>query len=218
MELLFANAVILAHHFNPSIFTQLWLRKHEVVRNDQDFQSGCIFSDGACQLNTTHFKMVVTPDFLQIMPSGTHNEQEVVSETLNRIAGLLPQTPYIGIGLNFTWHVRPQGETIDALSRGLFFHRDNVLCGFFDDPGARFGGYFSKDYRGVRLKLDVKPITVKQAITDTGPGEDRLQLYFNFHKDLSTPQAPQQIGETVALWTDARNLTREVMERTFGGE
>jgi hypothetical protein len=104
-----------------------------------------------------------------------------VQETIGRIVEMLPHTPYRALGLNFTWHLTPDGGDVAALSRWLFFIPGRPLFRDFDAPDASFGAYLSRNLLGFRLKLDVKPVTVPPSGTEAA---QRLQLLYTFHADL----------------------------------
>lgn len=50
MELISRNAVVAANKFNPSILTQMWLIRNEIVAEDE-FENWCVFSNAAVQIN-----------------------------------------------------------------------------------------------------------------------------------------------------------------------
>ena len=213
MELAGSNVVITAHHFNPSIFSQLWLVRNEILGED-DFASGCLFSDQAANVESEQFGLLVVPPQMQFVPRLPPDQQgDLVSNKVGSIVRALPHTPYKAIGLNFLWHVEPEDADVSALTRKLFYDPDRTICQLFDVADARFGAYFSKDILGCRLKLDVKPITRE---TKDEPRE-LVQFAFNFHLDL-----PQEANETIVaiegdlrIWDDARMETARIVEQTM---
>ena len=87
---------------------------------------------------------------------------------------------------------------MQAFTRGLFYQEGKVHE-FFDTLDGRYGAYFSREIFGTRLKLDIKPITIKKenALTET------LQCSFNYHKDLVSEDKVTEILETIQVWEEA---------------
>jgi len=214
IELARSNLVIAAHQFNPSIFSQLWLVRNGIVREDE-FSPGCLFSDQAVNVECEHFALLVVPPQMQFAPKvPPESEAELVEQKVGAIVRALPHTPYSAIGLNFIWHVEPEDGDVGAMTRALFFNADRSTCQVFDAEDARFGAYFSRDLFGCRLKLDVKPI-IRQT------GDERrevVQFAFNFHLDV-----PQETDEIVAaierqlgIWDDARDEAARIVQEATG--
>jgi hypothetical protein len=201
-----SNAILIAKQFNPSIIRDFWLVDNGLLSRD-DFLPGCVHTDAFVNVRSRRFSLVVVPDQLQFVPIGEPEElQDIVVEKLGAIVRTLPHTPFSAVGLNFVWHVRLEDESIEEVTRGMFAAPDHIpLHRAFLEPDAKFGAYCSKDALGCRLKLDVKPIIVKE--------ENRIQFAFNFH--LGLPQegsADEQIVETFRKWDEARSLSAGMIE------
>ena len=214
IELAGSNLVITARHFNPSIFSQLWLVRNEIVR-EEEFSPGCLFSDQAVNVQSQEFGLLVVPPQMQFVPKAAADRQaDLVSEKVGAIVRTLPHTPYNAIGLNFLWHVEPEHGDVPTLTRELFYDSERKICQLFDAEDARFGAYFSKDILGCRLKLDVKPVT-RQTQDER---RDSVQFAFNFHLEL-----PQEANEIIAaierqlrIWDDAAGEAARIVEETIG--
>ena len=201
--------VVVAQNFNPSVTSQLWLVRNGVVP-EGEFLPGCIFTDVLVQVRTRRFSLLFTPEQFQFVSTpGEDDTQALMRETIGRVIETLPHTPYTpyrALGLNFTWHLFPDGGDVAALSRQLFFVPERPLFRDFDVPDASFGSYLSRDLLGFRLKLDVKPV----AVTPPGNGpEQRLQLLYNFHADL--PEGEQTVArlqEHLRRWGEAADMAR----------
>jgi hypothetical protein len=214
MELANSNVVIAARHFNPSILTQMWLVRRGVVR-EEEFGAASIFTEHLCQVNTQRFNLLVVPDMLQFAADpSVAQEDALIAERVGGLVDALPHTPYTGIGLNFTWHEASK-EATTALTRRLFFRPDVPPYTRFDVPDARFGSYLSKGFRTARLKLDIKPITVRRPEV---PPEERLQFLFNFHKDLGGDgdTAVTDIHESLRLWGEAKRESESIVADAIG--
>lgn len=205
MQILHANVVVAAQFFNPSIFSQLWLVRNEVA-TEEDFQGEFIYTPNFVQLRTSGFVLLVLPEQLQFAPLSQGKASSMITERVGKIVKLLPETPYIAVGLNFTWQLVPTGDVAD-FGRTLFW-RSNPLYDFFAEKDARFGGYLSKDTMNVRLKLDVKPVKATQA----DGVDDRLVFAFNYHQDLlNKTDAVSEMERVLQLWDKAESQSREIV-------
>jgi hypothetical protein len=216
-ELVGSSVVVVAQNFNPSVTSQLWLVRNGVVA-EGDFLPGCIFTDLLVQVRTRRFSLLFTPEQFQFVPAlSEENPHALMQETIGRIIETLPHTPYRALGLNFTWHLTPDGGDVAALSRRLFFITGRPLFRDFDAPDASFGSYLSRDLLGFRLKLDVKPVSVPPPATEPA---QRLQLLYNFHADLPEgEQAVARLQQHFRRWGEAAEVARRsVASISEGGD
>ena len=209
-----ANVVIAARQFNPSVMSQLWLIDNQIVERDE-FEPGCIFTDMIVQANAAPFVLFVTPEQLQFTPrAAPEGQQGVIVERLGRIVQALPHTPYFAIGLNFTWHFTPERIDVGRISRDLFYLETSAVFREFGAEDARFGGYLSKNALGLRMKLDVKPMTNR---TDDQVFEF-MQFAFNFNLDVNREaNAPDAILGALNRWHEADEESKRIMNCVEGG-
>lgn len=200
-----ATAVIVAQQFNPSIITQLWLVKNEIL-SENDFREGCITSPMVSQINSREFSLLTLPDRLQFIPNDAAGENgSLVTTKLGNIVSRLPHTPYSGIGFNFTWHLDPEKTGIKEFTKSIFY-RETPLFREFGTEDARYGGYLSKNALGCRLRLDIKPITISAPIK-----KEYLQFAFNFHRNLTTENRAEEILSLLNRWDEAKNLSSQIV-------
>ena len=213
LELYDFNVVVTARVFNPSVIGQHWLVRNAVVGED-DFRPGCVFLDGLSQVQTEEFSLVVVPQRLQFSPRVPDNrKQELIIEKVGRIVAALPHTPYEACGLNITWHLTPEEIDTETFCRRLFFRPDDSFYETFDEDGALFGAYFSKDSIGCRMKLDVKPINLE---SDDDREWQCVQFAFNFHIDLENAEnAVGLIVEMLHRWDDASVQSAQIMRHAM---
>lgn len=161
------------------------------------------------EVKAKNFHFILVPNRLKFSIHPTYKKaNELLISKVANIVKLLPHTPYTAIGLNFLYHVTPKDKDIVKLSRSLFFRAESKLMQNFDSEEARFGGYFSKDVFGTKLKLDVKPITIKA----TDKKEERLQFAFNFHLEISNNTGYENILNLIEKWDEAKELSDSIMK------
>ena len=204
-----AAAVIAARQFNPSITNQLWLVDNGIIERDE-FAPGCVFTDLMIHVSTHKFALLLTPEQIQFVPNVPPSEQKsLIVGRLGLLVKTLPHTPYIAIGLNFTWHCRPSQSTVAEKSRELFFCNSSPFFAKFDYPTARFGSYCSKEFLQGRMKLDIKPLIIKS------PEEDFeiLQFLFNYHVDLKPSQLlPEEITSILESWESVADESKQIID------
>lgn len=202
-----STVVVIANRFNPSIFSQIWLSDNNIVTRDE-FLPNFVLNEMVAQVPTTRFDLLVIQEQLQFLPHVPEDqEQELITQKVGGIVGLLPQTPFRALGLNFNWHLTPRDGDIGRLSRELFSSPDKPLYRRFGSPTDHFGAYFSTDLAGFRLKLDVKPVIVPH-------GEqilNRLQFLFNYHVDLRE-NAAAAIPQHLARWNELRRESGSILD------
>ena len=207
-NLIGSNVVIAARQFNPSVFSQIWLIRNEILAEEDFQQKNCLFSEEVVKIESNRFGLLVVPPQLQFVPRVKPEEQgEVVSAALGTIVRLLPHTPYIAVGLNLIWHILPEDHDAGAYTRSLFYVPDRSLSQAFDVPDARFGAYYSKNTVGCRMKLDVKPISWQ---TETGT-EEVLQFAFNFHLDVPDQEPLSAIEHHLNRWNEANEEAARIV-------
>jgi hypothetical protein len=207
--------IVTAQSFNPSIFSQLWLVKQKIVE-EGEFQGNSISSTELAQHRFADIQLLCLPPRLQLSFSSSSPE---AAQRACRVAGLivekLPHTPFGALGINFEHIVSPQDtkNSVDGF-RQLFLVENTPLSRFFDDGQPRFGGYFSRDFEGSRLKLVITPILP----TGQFGSDERLKCDYNFHVDMNALEHQDRsvtIIKSLKRWSDynqtALKLTRELI-------
>lgn len=206
-----ANVVVTARQFNPSILSQMWLARHEIIAQDAP-TAGCLFSEAVVLVNNEQFNLLVVPPQLQLTPSANpHDEAELIARVAGGIVGNLPETPYQAVGLNFQWFLWSDNRSMNDITRALFFEATRPTYRRFDSGDAKFGGYFSKDVFGCRLKLDVKPTMVEKE----GQKLERLLFAFNYHLDAAGEGAATTIVEHLGRWNAARQEADQIVNEAL---
>lgn len=211
LELAGASAVVVAHQFNPSVVSEVWLTRHELLAEEEK-EPGCVFTDAIVNVRSKGFNLLVTPDQLQFAFRVPSEQQcDLLLQKLGKIVDLLPHVPYHALGLNFVWLFRSEPQRVEEVTRRLFFIGNRPIFRHFDTEDAQFGTYLSKNSIGCRLKLDIKPV-IAQSINENqvrmGPA---VNLSFNFHLDiLGDENPPALIRSLLAQWDEAKQEAEEI--------
>jgi len=215
--LISADVVIVARNLNPSIFSQLWLVREEIV-GEEDFAENCIYSPMLTQVFTPYFQLLVLPEKLQIaLTDKSIDDPKLVIDKVISIIRKLPHTPYTAIGANFHWMVAPDApEDFIGFMRDLFVKPGTPLYDKFSESNARFGAYMSKDIFGARLKLDIKPIHPIREEKSAGVAES-LRFNFNYHLDLEYGEHIDQMLEFLEKWDLMRRKSEEIVSAALSG-
>lgn len=217
-----ASVVLVANEINLSIFKPLWLGQTNILLPDE-LSGDCIISPGVIQIPTSQFNLLVLPNQLQM--AFAEMDDKIVVESLNRVLGgilkNLPHTPFFGLGINFDFFVGPSNsEEFAEWNKKLFAsHSAMAVCEVANDH-PRFGTYFSLDFEGLRLKINVRPIkgavAAPKVIEQLQAVSEWMHFNFNFHLDLN-PAAPSETAlQTLAKWSLVANKTRSIISQIPG--
>lgn len=197
-----ANIVIVARNLNPSIFSSLWLVEEEIAKKE-DFVEDPICTPMATCAVTSGFRLDVFPERLQIaFTNESLDNPKLAIKPLGDIVHKLQHTPYVAIGANIRWNICPDNpDEFIGLMRKLFAKSDLPLYAEFAGEDARFGGYLSKNFLGVRMKVDVKPMKEESEF---------LRFSFNYHLDLEHGKHMDQMEDFLDNWPRMRSKSEAI--------
>lgn len=211
IENAFAGIVITAQSFNPSIFTETWLDRNDVL-SAESLEGMRIFSPDVAQFQTSKVRVQIIPPKMQVSfrIHGDSGDFDVQRKIAIRTVELLPHTPYQALGLNFDFYVLPpEDQDFLTYNRSLLGNGDYQLLKEFSAADARFGRYFSKNYGDARLRLDIKPVT-------GGPDHrDLIQFSFNFHfnvDSLDLLERSQKLLSYMDNWDSLKEYSVRLVE------
>lgn len=202
------TAVVAAANLNPTIFTQLWLTKFDILK-EEDFQKqSTLFTPLAVNATGEGFSLMVVPERIQIgflsSDVATRSGQEILRRSIGTIVKELPHTPFLAVGFNIDWVLVPVNpEEIAKIERTFFMSENNPLAKEFSNQNAHFGCYLSKDVNWARLKLDIKPVTLRDK-------ELALQMTFNYHLDLEGEDKDKSVCSFLENWNEACELSEKL--------
>lgn len=195
------SIVLTAENFNPSIFSQLWFVQEGLFAAG-DFQGPSMSTPDLAQHVIGKMRVLVIPPKLDFsFPPDDELSGQKACETVRKVSELLPHTPFQALGLNCIYSVRFESVAdVPGITGRLFFPSDSPLRSEFASGDSRFGGYFSKDIFGARLRLDIKPGRQDGESSD----KQLLTVNFNLHTGLQLPDKVkrlQAISERLEHWS-----------------
>lgn len=206
-QLIESNLVIAAKQFDFSVLTSIWLVKKNIFSIDE-IQEKSAFPIVA-EARSRDFAFILMPDRMQFWITPVcETANELLSTKIAQLITELPPQPYLATGFNFTYHILLDDGELGDFTRSLFCQPKSALFGAFNSDDARFGGYFSKDILGTRLRLEAKPITLHK---NNKIIEEGLQFAFNFNKNLSSEEGKEGILEFLQKWDEAKEVTSSIM-------
>ncbi len=186
------SIVLRAQAMNPSIFSQSWLIEQKLAEPGELREGKSITLPHMAQHKIQDLLMIVTPPRLQVNFQRTDDSSfGRATELVGEIAGTLPHTPYIALGINFEDRLHLPADEFSSALRTLFLSSSGPFAEHFSVENARFGGYFSTDVGAVRLKLDIKPAVAE---------DDNEMLVFNsnFHIELQHLERQERVSAIVS--------------------
>jgi len=203
------NIVIVAHNLNPSIFTQIWLVKNNII-NENDFLSDSLFTSAVVSVNTNDLQLLVVPERIQLTFKNKETQEKLINEVLRKIVNLLPHTPYSAIGFNFELILEPVDlKEFPKITKSIFVSDRNPLVTFFDNEDSRFGIVMTREVEKMRLNLNIRPV---EKITESGK-EEALKFIFNFNKNLEPESALETINAILNSWTIAKEMCDKIIKK-----
>lgn len=198
-----AGIVLTAQSFNPTIFTETWLNKNNIVKAES-LEGDYISTTEVAQFQTKEIQVLVMPPRMQITFNITRamEDSELPFKIAKDTLRLLQHTPYQSLGLNFDFHLSfPEEAKYSACNRALLGSGDSALINEFASDDARFGRYFSKDYDEFRLRLNIMPVV-------GGPEKkDMFHFAFNFNHDvgsLDLMERADKLSSLISKWETLR--------------
>lgn len=165
--------IVLLGSFDPAKFDKLFFVKSSFIE-ESDFETACIFTPDFVRINSKNMVINVTRQQIVII---NRNNSVNISELARVINDA--ETKIDAMGFNFKWFVFVE-EKINEHTRARFGSSNaSAIADFFNSKDAVYGYYVSKDYRNSRMKLDIKPINLRN-INDKN-NKEALSFDFNFH-------------------------------------
>lgn len=222
MEILInLNAVLAANTFNPSVFSPVWLTKHDFLR-EGELQQDYVFTPSRVQFSTLDTMVIIVPNRAEFtaLPCARTESGAPVFDTEKAIASLtakirsllsnLPHTPYAGLGFNFAFIVvPPDGQTVHDMLNRVFYHGDNKFMSAVSEHESTMGGFVLQKWEHASLKIEVKP--TQYAFRDGEPLAEGILADFNFHFPASGDQYLETFEKALLLWEKAVKHTSSII-------
>ena len=213
VDLIDSNVVIISKSFNIPIINTVWLYKNDIFTEEEMRGATCLPVTVEIRTDTFHFSLV--PDRLHFSVKPDHEDPKgLILSKIGKLVKLLPHTPYIAAGLNFTFHVTPADGDLCKLSRELFFNERSKLFHGLESDDVRFGGFFSMHKIDTRLRFDAKPVTVPIQ----NDKEEKLQFSYNFNVTISQNDDYNKILDLFKKWEKAVEFCKEINSKINQGE
>jgi hypothetical protein len=201
------NAVIVARQFNPTVVSDRWLFRHDIVR-DEEMSDGSFFTPPAARIATTLFDLLALNDRLQLTPKPDH--RDVAIERVVAIVSLLRHTPYAAVGVNLHWLVEMSPDAVADYSRRTFFVADTPFGNAVQGEAALFGGLVFMSALGGRVRVDVRPTS---ALDDIEITETGLLARVNYHFEVPEDIEPSEfVIDSLRRWGDMEAHSRQIVD------
>ena len=212
------SAVIAATNLNPSIFSQLWLIKEQIFK-EEDFLSltNQAFTPLAAQFQNENIEFLVIPERIQITlrkvdEASRSKFSEFLTGIIGKVVEKLPHTPYKAIGFNMDWRIgKFDSEVFGRSNRNIFLKSEKSFLGEnFKEPNSRFGSYLSKDFGMGRLRLTITPLRFTPK--DGQAPFEGLNLNFNFNLDLlgEDKERIKKIHDYIHSWNESYAFAEKI--------
>lgn len=214
-----ASAVVLAHDVNVSILKPPWLRKQDIL-TDEELSGNVVASGALTRVLNPRFEFLALPDRLQMRILKPEFGQADLLRVLGGIVSTLPHTPITAIGMNFDYvvSVEPQ-ESFAEWNRSRFSSQFSLETSGEHKPDVRFGAFVSYEVSGMLLKADIKPCVARsEARSETSSNEsEAMQVKCNFHEDLEESASTPVLLERLAHWDNFARVAEQFVDMLANG-
>jgi hypothetical protein len=172
-EFIESNIVLLGN-YNPATFDKLFFIKNNLI-DENLFSDKSVFTPNYCRIITEN--LIISVDSNQILLVTQKVSESILEKCATSIIEHKGGTK--AIGCNFKWYIFVD-EKIENHTKSQFYPINNkFISSEFDTPTSAFGYYASKDFHSSRMKIDIKPIGIKNI--NTNEDKSALSFDFNFH-------------------------------------
>ena len=211
------SVVVLGKNIMPTLFNQIWLAEKEIIKKEEFSENidKQIFAPQLSTVSTSLFDLLVLPQRVQVvLKSDDYKTNEsIIKRVVGEIVKTLLNIEYSAVGANVTYLFEfSDNEKYIEKSRNFFICSENtVVKEHFHTPDSKFGFYCSKDFKEMRLKLDIKPRKTKD-----NPPKDLLALTFNFHfevpEDLKVEEKKNAVEKNLLKWRESMEHSKKIVE------
>ncbi len=170
----FHNVVILAKGLAPGMISERWLRKCDVVREEEFRDNGTLFTPVAIRVETEFFELLALPD--RIQATVFEGKQATAVERLQNLIRVVP-AELSAVGINFHYHVTREPPGAQQFTADLFLAKGNPFSDLIG-PKAMVGSYIAVPAADGLLRLEIKP---GAALDEQNIPPDTLLVQFNYH-------------------------------------
>lgn len=162
--------------FTPSKFDKLFFIKSELIKEDE-FLDECVFTTDVSKIITE--SLIITIRFNHVLVANRKDfRSDFIKDLIFRIIKD-DSSECNASGINFKWFVFNDEELEQHTKKVFFPTKSNVINKHFDSDNSAYGYYASKDFKGSRMRMDIKPSVVKNIKDDS---EEKILVFeFNFH-------------------------------------
>jgi len=173
-EFLESNIVLLGK-FSPSKYDKLFFIKNELIKEEK-FSEKSIFTPEFSNIITDKLLINVRSNQLLIV-----NRLDGKIKKSNKIAKIIFEnnSEIDAVGFNFKYFIFSDNEIKEHTKKVFYPINSEILNKTFDTKDSAFGYYASKKFLNSRMKLDIKPVLVRNIKDDVSL--KTLSFDFNFH-------------------------------------
>lgn len=202
-EFIESNIVILGE-FQPAKFDKLFFVKNNLIA-EEDFLDGTIITSSLVKITTK--KLIINIVQNQIILVNKSKTQSILLKQISENIISESNSTITAVGFNFKWFLFM--DDVKSHTKSKFYSTSNtVLNKHFDSTDTAYGFYVSKDFLNSRMKLDVKPKSLKEI--NSANSRMILSFDFNFHIDNSSNK--DDINKSIDNYNSYRKKAQEIIK------
>jgi len=173
-EFIESNIVIIGE-FKPSVYDKYFFIKNKLIPEEKFNDETFYITPKFCRLDTEEISIDIDTERVAIINKldsvkAKDIAHKIISESENKIKA---------VGLNFKWFIFID-KSIPEYTQEIFYSPNNkIINNHFNTKDVAYGYYVSKEFNDSRMRLDVKPMRLKEV--DSNIDESVMVYDFNFH-------------------------------------
>ena len=206
--------IVLVGVFSPLVFDKYFFITSSIY-SDKEFSDSTKYSfqTEQVQVNGSEFQVVIHPT-QAIITLGDTTDYSRIQSAISKIVDSSGTIKIIAAGFNFIYFLQDIPEEIAAMTRTKFANRESLIIDkYFSSSDSKFGIFASTDFKGTRLKLDIKPVSLTKSTfgQELELPKEAIHFQFNFHLDILEGQPASKLISCLLNYSEYESLSQEII-------
>ncbi|MGY5846008.1 hypothetical protein ACW6QP_01200 [Salegentibacter sp. HM20] len=182
--------ILIRGNFVPSKFDKLFFIKSELIE-ENEFLETSSFTPNMTRILTSRFVLTIRSSQILIANRKDFNDDFIKDIVFKIISD--ENSECSAAGVNFKWFVFNEDDIEEHTRKAFYPTNSKVINRHFDKSNSAFGYYASTDFKGSRMRMDIKPSLIKNIKEDSE--QKILQFEFNFHLNFQQEKSNKDLFE-----------------------
>lgn len=202
--------IVLVGLFNPALFDKFFFIKYNIIKEEEILPGSNFAAIGMMQLVCNKFNLVITPNQVIISSTRPESDKDEISGVMLSIIDAGNIANVKAFGMNFNWLAKESTQTLEKTSKNYFYNEKMKLFSkYFISPDSMYGVYASTNFKGSRLKLDIKPTKLEDSLKTII--QEQISFAFNFHFDIKNSSNSLELIKYLTDYSTYREQSEQII-------